>query len=62
MKGRFEAGDLLAFLYTLVLVRQAFWLLPETAAWVGTLGAATLLAFLRLFARYRRQILPIHTL
>ena len=58
MKGRFEAGDLLAFLYALVLVRQAFWLLPDTAAWVGTLGAATLLAFLRLRARRSRPRLP----
>jgi hypothetical protein len=58
VKGRFEAGDLLAFLYTLVLVRQAFWLVPETAAWAGTLAAATLLAVLRLRARRPRPPLP----
>ncbi len=58
MKGRFEAGDLLAFLYALVLVRQAFWLVPETIAWAASIGVAALLAFLRLRSRRRRPPLP----
>ncbi len=58
MKGRLEAGDLLAFLYALVLVRQAFWLVPETIAWVASIGVAALLGFLRLRARRPRPSLP----
>ncbi|HSB62576.1 MAG TPA: hypothetical protein VLJ18_00360 [Thermoanaerobaculia bacterium] len=58
MKGRFEAGDLLAFLYALVLVRQAFWLVPETVAWAASVGVAALLAFLRLRSRQPRPPLP----
>lgn len=58
MKGRFEAGDLLAFLYALVLVRQAFWLVPETIAWAASIGVAALLAFLRLRSRRPRPPLP----
>jgi hypothetical protein len=58
VKGRFEAGDLLAFLYALVLVRQAFWLVPETIAWAASIGVAALLAFLRLRSRRRRPPLP----
>ncbi|HEX7580911.1 MAG TPA: hypothetical protein VF580_13020 [Thermoanaerobaculia bacterium] len=58
MKGRLEAGDLLAFLYTLVLVRQAFWLLPETLAWAASGGVAALLGFFRLRSRRSRSPLP----
>ncbi len=58
MKGRFEAGDLLAFLYALVLVRQAFWLVPETIAWAASIGVAALLGFLRLRSRRPRPPLP----
>lgn len=53
-----EVGDLLALLYTLVLVRQAFWLVPETLAWFASIGVAALLAFLRLRARRPRAPLP----
>ena len=58
MRGRLEAGDLLAFLYALVLVRQAFWLVPETIALVASIGVAALLGFLRLRARRSRPPLP----
>jgi hypothetical protein len=58
MKGRPEPGDLLAFLYALVLVRQAFWLVPETTAWVASAGVAALAGFLRLRARRARPPLP----
>ncbi len=58
MKGRFEPGDFLAFLYALVLVRQAFWLLPESIAWAASIGVAALLGFLRLRSRPRRTPLP----
>lgn len=58
MKGRFQAGDLLAFLYALVLVRQAFWLLPETLAWAASVSVAALLGFLRLRARRAQPSLP----
>ncbi|MFI5119650.1 MAG: hypothetical protein ACHQM4_04515 [Thermoanaerobaculia bacterium] len=58
MKLRFEAGDLLGFLYALVLVRQAFWLLPETVAWAASTGVAALLGFLRLRTRRPRPPLP----
>ena len=58
MRGRLQAGDLLAFLYALVLARQAFWLLPETIAWAASLGVAALLAFLRLRSRRTRPALP----
>lgn len=58
MKGRLEAGDLLAFLYALILVRQAFWLVPETIAWAASIGVAALLAFLRVRARRPRPSLP----
>jgi hypothetical protein len=58
VKGRFEAGDLLAFLYALVLVRQAFWLVPETIAWAASIGVAALLGFLRLRSRRPRPPLP----
>jgi hypothetical protein len=58
VRGRLEAGDLLAFLYALVLVRQAFWLVPETIALVASIGVAALLGFLRLRARRSRPPLP----
>jgi hypothetical protein len=58
VKGRFEAGDLLAFLYALVLVRQAFWLVPETIAWAASIGVAALLGFLRLRTRRPHPPLP----
>jgi hypothetical protein len=58
VKGRFEAGDLLAFLYALVLIRQAFWLVPETIAWAASIGLAALLGVLRLRSRRRRPPLP----
>jgi hypothetical protein len=56
--SRLEAGDLLAFLYALVLVRQAFWLLPETTAWAASIGVAVLLSILRLRSRRPRPPLP----
>ena len=58
VRSRLEAGDLLAFLYALVLVRQAFWLVPETIAWVASIGVSALLGFLRLRARRTRPPLP----
>ena len=58
MKGRLEAGDLLAFLYALVLVREAFWWTPETAAWGASFGVAALLAVLRLRTRSPKPALP----
>jgi hypothetical protein len=58
MRGRLEAGDFLAFLYALVLVRQAFWLVPETIAWAASIGVAALLGLLRLRARRTRPPLP----
>ncbi len=57
-RGRLDAGDLLAFLYALVLVRQAFWLLPEKVAWAASIGVAALLAFLRLRSRRPQPPLP----
>ncbi|MFI5180600.1 MAG: hypothetical protein ACHQPI_04350 [Thermoanaerobaculia bacterium] len=59
MKIRFEAGDLLAFLYALVLVREGFWVLPETLAWVASFVVAALLAVLRLRTRTPRAPLPV---
>jgi len=59
VKGRLEAGDLLAFLYALVLVREAFWLLPETVAWGLSFGVAALLGLLRLRTRRPRPPLPV---
>lgn len=58
MKGRFQVGDFLAFLYALVLVRQAFWLLPEMLAWGASLGVAALLGFLRVRSRPAQPRLP----
>jgi len=58
VRDRLEAGDLLAFLYALVLVRQAFWLLPETTAWLASIGVAALLGFLRLRSRRIQPRLP----
>lgn len=58
MKGRFEAGDLLSFLYALVLAREVFWLVPEPIAWAASIGVAVLLGFLRLRSRPRRRALP----
>jgi hypothetical protein len=53
---RFEPGDLLAFLYTLVLSRQAFWLVPQPAAWLLATGAAVGLGLARV--RMRPQPAP----
>ena len=58
MKVRFEAGDLLAFLYALVLLREGFWVLPDTLAWVATFVVAALLAYLRLRTRTPNPPLP----
>lgn len=58
MTRRFEAGDLLAFLYALVLLREGFWGLPETLAWVASFAVAALLATLRLRTRTPNPPLP----
>jgi hypothetical protein len=58
MRFRIEAGDLLAFLYALVLLREGFWVLPETLAWVASFAVAALLAYLRLRTRTPNPPLP----
>ncbi len=58
MKIRFEIGDLLAFLYALVLLREGFWVLPETLAWAASFAVAALLAYLRLRTRTPSPPLP----
>lgn len=58
MKARLEAGDLLAFLYTVALVREVFWLVPETPAWLLTLAVAGGAAAFRLRSRAARPRLP----
>jgi hypothetical protein len=58
MKIRFEVGDLIAFLYALVLLREGFWVLPEILAWVATFAVAALLAYLRLRTRTPNPPLP----
>lgn len=58
MKIRYEVGDLLAFLYALVLLREGFWVLPETLAWVASFAVAALLAALRLRTRMPNPPLP----
>lgn len=58
MKFRFEVGDLLAFLYALVLLREGFWVLPEALAWVASFAVAALLAYLRLRTRTPNPPLP----
>src|ERR1035438_283990 len=45
-------------LSALVVVRQAFWLVPETIALGASIGVAALLGFLRLRARRSRLPLP----
>jgi hypothetical protein len=56
--SRLEAGDLLAFLYAVVLVREAFWWTPEVLAWGASVGVAALLGVLRLRTRRPRPPLP----
>src|SRR5262249_23510870 len=46
------------FLYTVALVREGFWLVPEPAAWVLTLLVATCAALLRFRTRPARPRLP----
>jgi hypothetical protein len=58
-KARPEPGDLLCALFTLVLVRQFFWLLPNGAAWVFTVALTGLLVLLPYGTRTRiRPPLP----